>query len=323
MERDYLLDNLLDYPENRENFALLLRTFDKSTFLAFLGTGLGCALRDIPKTEELYKGLRDKYCLTAPETGSKPDDFSFVYQRCESKKEFDRTVFEMVRPKDTFWTAAHYGIIEAFACFVTLNYYDPIEKAFRATHNQTELKRYIFQYPLLINRPDKNTITYLHGNSEIGVCVLRKEDYDYFYPSVSGSKSGIYVLENSLEYIFSNKNIVFWGCSLEEHLFKSFQRFVVNRRRDAQSSSGTKPEANHYTIRSARFLSLDKTETDEATHRQNLEKISAYYASMREINVRPILYVGERSFNEILCERLAKRSKISIDEKTDFSRTGD
>ena len=104
-------------------------------------------------------------------------------------------------------------------------------------------------------RSKKQNVVYLHGHADEEHVVLTRQDYDDYYPSESGKPEGERVLENYLEYIYSNYTIVFVGFSFRDKYvrnhFKRIFRQLVKRDSRCQDKIGYRdvaPQIKHYAL---------------------------------------------------------------------------
>jgi len=204
---------------------------------------------------------------------------------------------------DTSGTITHIRIAKAFNRFVTTNYHEPVEEGFKITQENSKktpgrLKKYFFMFPP--EGKTENTITYLHGNCEVGFCILRTKDYQYFYPSLYDGNLGVYIVENSLTKILTGWSVVFLGSSLETHLME-FMRYLPSRidreNINAKDTESKKQMKTHYLVISdSAFMKCVKSPED--TNR--------YFEKYAKINVKPIIYHGGHIFVEKLCENLSE-----------------
>jgi len=306
---------------NRENLKSLLSDYkeDPEIFLAFLGAGISSSIKGVPDLEELYVSCCEKYGHPKDSTSALPQLFEDLYMHIEDKENFDSELFNAVIPKTTSATATHIEIARAFNCFVTTNYHDPIEDGFRQKQSirgvePKELIRHFFVVP---NGDEaKNTLTYLHGNLLVGFCILRKKDYQFFYPSLHDRHGGVYVVENSLRKILTNWSVVFLGCSLEEHL-KGFVRYLVDK--DKRKILGKSEEIEnkkvkfHYWITSKKEISKYLKDVDREKQKYFEEE---YFNNYIEMGIKPIIYSGDHRFVELLCRTLAEILETRIRSST-------
>lgn len=306
------LENLLyDCSINSDNFNSLLELYQESAsiFVAFIGAGISASIEGVPDLKNLYASWCKKYGYLEDSEGELPDSFGALYEQIENKENFDKELFDAVIPKNTRATSTHLEIARAFDCFVTTNYYDPIEDGFRQKQDFTkaqpeELTRYHFVFPS--KEKTKYTLTYLHGNPHMGFCVIRKRDYQYFYPSLYERHAGVYVVENSLSSILTQRTVVFLGSSLENHLRKFLQYLLAKITKENSSKLETEQKREvkiHYWITSDLEI---KKYLETAPKEKKKEFEEKYFNDYKEINIKPVIYTGGHIFIEDLCKTLAK-----------------
>jgi len=326
MEAIGLEEYLYDSPLNRDNYNLLLKQFNPDSFVAFLGAGITSSIKDIPTSKDLYMKLKDKYKIEDDRDFSGPSSFSSIYTQCSKKDSFDEEVFDIIMPRHTSGPMTTYYIIQAFNCFVTTNYYDPVEYNFdkisKTQNSNRRLKKYFFKFPALLNKEEKDSITYLHGHLDLGFCILRSKDYEYFYPSIYGEEKGVYTLENSLAYLFTNKHLVFLGCSLEESLIKYLELLIAKTQNNKElESKGLEIKEHFWVISEFNIPALAiKDSLEDKRIKDEVEK--EFFEKYSQIKIKPIVYRGDHIFIEKLCYRLIERKskKLSLDKQPDVSR---
>ena len=301
---------------NKDNFNSLLALYknNASLFLAFIGAGISSSIEGIPDLKKLYASWCKKHGCSENSDEELPELFSSLYDQIVNKENFDKELFDAVIPKNTRSTAAHLEIARAFNCFVTTNYYDPIEDGFKQKQDfmnakPEELTRYHFVFPP--KEKAKYSLTYLHGNSDVGFCILRKKDYQYFYPSLYESNAGIYAVENSLSNILTQRTVVFLGASLESHLRKYLQYLLAKLKKENSSKldAGQKREVKtHYWITGDSGI---KKYLESAPKEMKNEFEEKYFNDYKEINIEPILYTGGHIFIEDLCKTLTKLRELN------------
>lgn len=308
---DKLEDLLYDCTINKDNFNSLLESYKNNAklFVAFIGAGISASIEGIPDLKELYTSWCKKYGCSEESDGELTDSFSALYGQIENKENFDKELFDAVIPKNTRSTSTHLEIARAFDCFVTTNYYDPIEDSFRQKQDfikakPEELSRYHFVFPSKENA--RFTLTYLHGNPYMGFCILRKRDYQFFYPSLYERHAGVYAVENSLSNILTQWAVVFLGSSLEIHLRKYLRYLLAKIAKENSNKSETEQKREvktHYWITSDSEI---KKYLESAPEKKKKEFEETYFNDYKEINIKPIIYTGGHIFIEDICKTLAK-----------------
>lgn len=306
------VENLLyDSSDNKDNFNSLLELYKNhaSIFIAFIGAGISASIEGVPDLKDLYSSWCKKYGCSEESEKELFDSFDALYEQIGDKETFDRELFDLVVPKNTRSTSTHLEIARAFDCFVTTNYYDPIEDGFRQKQDLTkskpeQLTRHHFVFPA--KKDTKYTLTYLHGSPHVGFCILRRKDYQYFYPSLYDRHSGVYVLENSLYDILTQWTVIFLGSSIETHLRKFLQYLIakVAKENNSKLDGAQKREVQtHYWITSDSEINkyLGKAPKEK---KKDFE--AEYFKSYKDIKIAPIIYTGGHVFIEDLCRTMAK-----------------
>ncbi|MGE0269477.1 MAG: SIR2 family protein [Candidatus Omnitrophota bacterium] len=306
-----LEDALFNSKVNKDNFSSLLELYSKApdVFVAFIGAGISSAITGVPDLKGLYVSWCEKYGCSVDGNGESPEAFGVLYKHVEDKEKFDQELFTKTIPKNTRHTSTHIEIARAFNCFVTTNYYDPIEDGFRQKQDLTsskpeELTKFYFVFPP--QERARHSLTYLHGNPNTGFCILRKKDYQYFYPSLYERHNGVYVVENSLCDILTNYTIIFLGSSLEFHL-RSFLKHLlakIAKENSSKSDNETKREVKmHYWVTSDSEINKYLGAAPEE-QKENFQQ--KYFHDYSQMNVKPVIYTGDHIFVEDLCKTLAK-----------------
>jgi len=292
-----LEDQLIDNEINRENLAKLKEGFSKD-FIPFIGAGSSVPLGEY-NWNDLFKKMKTSLGINvrlAKDSSGQPDyprSFSKLYRKMENKSEFFTQVFQNIEPTETSFTASHINIVESFECYVTTNYDTPIEKAYYNQKKQ-KIKRHFFScYEM---EDFKGGIVYLHGHKDINFAILKKEDYEYFYPSIS-RKNGIPILEGFLENIYKLKTIIFIGFSFQDRYLHDFFHYLASKYRDN--------EKTHFLLTNA---------SDE----NKVKEKKFYYDFIREMKVYPIVY-KEHIFIEQLLRELKIPATIPIIEEPKIS----
>ncbi|MHA1343952.1 MAG: SIR2 family protein, partial [Promethearchaeota archaeon] len=187
-----------------------------------------------------------------------------------------------------------------------LNY---IAKHFSSKNYYVNLiKKYIPQLEEYPNSKHDKVIYYLHADVENEVFILRKNQYDKYYPSVSGLNNYSKCIENCFRFFYKNKNIIFIGFSfadryVREYIFK-LSKELKNENLLHQSIYSEEGKI-FYPKQSSHFMLID-TNTDIW-----LKEKSNIFKKFEEYNIFPIIYQsGLHIFIEQLFEYLS-REKIN------------
>ena len=317
-----LLKDLYDSNINKNNFDSLMNEYKNNIDLivAFLGAGMASAFKDVPDWKGLFDNLYEDFTGSKYLSHDKSDLsnlFSTLFGTLEyaNKKAFNEKVFEKVTSELGRYAEPQIEIANTFRCFVTTNYIEPVAHAFRSAKviratipritDKTELRSFFFKFPSKEERA--YSITYLHGCTQIGFCILKEDDYSYFYPSINDNKAGCYVIENTLYKIFTENIVVFLGCSLEPRL-KGIMSLV------SQEKKPGLPMKMHYWLTDASNIKTLLEEEMKAkskkifTKDERMEFETKYFKDYEErYNIKPIIYsTGKHVFVASFCEALRK-----------------
>lgn len=303
---DYIVDN----PFNKNNLDTLINSFKRETFVPFIGAGPSTVLGS-PDWDDLITNLCTAFNLKKFRKLKQPNGkvnypktFSNLYKRLNDKEIFFKRLFENIRPTQTELTGFHLKLVDLFYAYITTNYDSPIEIAFK-NQNKKELKKYIFSCYGMNNL--KDCIVYLHGHKDINFCIIKTEDYDYFYPTAS-KKNGIPILEDFLSEIFTNKNVIFIGFSFNDFYLEKFLSHLY----------AVKPfKGYHYWLLSESMdiyheviQRAEEYKKSDLTDKANAEISDFFHGKM---NIKPIVYKqGEHIFVEKLFQKLIEALPPSI-----------
>lgn len=152
----------------------------------------------------------------------------------------------------------------------------------------------------------KGAICYLHGNADKNIFILKKEDYDKYYPSVSHKGFSDSSLEEFLKICYKNKTIIFIGFSFHDYYLKEyFFNLAKNIELEHKVSSGFYQESGKsYSGREANHFLL----IDEETARKHMS-IDNIHDHFNEFNICVIIYKkSEHIFLERFFEFLIQRN---------------
>ena len=308
----YIIDNEI----NKQNLLLLVRKFQKETFVPFIGAGCSVPLGE-PDWKDLFKKLKIKYKIKVNLKKNKdslidfPKLFSRIYNKIPNNNNFYKDIFENLKPTVTTGTFMHMYLVKAFASYLTTNYDTPVEEAYRL-HKELELKKYYLFCPEPENNFN-NCIVYLHGHKNIDFVIIKEEDYKYFYPSVSGI-AGIPVLENFLKYILQKKNVIFVGSSFSDEYVISFLKYL-SRKTDINE---------HFLLidDSADIYQNNARISEEYRKKNELKKAQSqkneFYSSFKsKFNIYPVVYRAKLPvFIQYLFELFSQRgAAVELEEK--------
>ncbi len=300
-----LIDSIVDHPVNIQNLKLLIDSFNRNQFVPFIGAGSSIPLGE-PAWDELFKKMKNKYNVSVyiKKINGVPDypgAFSRLYKKLKEKRNFYENLFDTLKPKITSGTNLHLRLVDAFDCYATTNYDIPIEKAYL---NQKKLN--LYKYYFFCPQPNQNlkdSIVYLHGHKNIDFAIILREDYNYFYPTIS-NKKGIPILETFLKHLYQNKCLVFVGFSFSDPYIRDYFKYLTKTIPDIQ--------CDHFLIIDEDVQiykdfadKADKYKQSgllvEADHKQH----EFYNYIIKEYNIHPIVYKsGVHIFAENLFESL-------------------
>lgn len=306
-----LEDQIVDNPVNKSNLDTLIGSFSKGSFIPFVGAGPSIVL-GAADWEKLLSDLCKSFSLTHFKKAKKdgkvdyPKTFSKLFKSLNSKGTTNQNIYEKlfncVRPTVTQATWFHVLLVKLFDSCITTNYDHPLEKTFQERYGKPPAK-YFFSCYGIDNL--KECIVYLHGHKDLNFCIIKEEDYDYFYPSVSG-KNGIPILEDFLSEVFAKKNVIFIGFSFDDKYFEDCLSHL----------HATKPFANcHYWLvneSSEVFLNL-KQRAEKYSRAGFPDKATTEVSNFfhGKMNIKPIVY-REHVFVENLFQKLIESLPTEI-----------
>lgn len=228
------------------NLSNLISTYNRDKMVSFIGAGTSKPL-GISDWEELMKTL----CVEANKKGFTKnfEDFSdntdiwpslaqdiFNYLKSENKISvyFDVLKKNMV-PKINSTTLTLVKLILALNFHLTTNFDNSIEYAYTFLNylfdyvgakekNIVYTKYFIPDFSPFFLKKQEASICYLHGNVDKDIYILKKQDYEKYYPSVSNTKSDSksLELEDFLKLCYKNKYIIFIGFSFQDYYVREF-----------------------------------------------------------------------------------------------------
>lgn len=326
-----LKDLIVDHQSNKDNLSSLVSSFRKDTFVPFVGAGpskvLGAA--DWPELpDKVSKSCDLKHFRKVKGSDGEidfPHTFSKMFKKVQahgmSAEEFYRKIFECIRPTTTTATWQHLQLFKLFNACITTNYDSPLEAAFEESYKKPAT-RYFFSCYGLSNF--KDCIVYLHGHKDINFCIIKAEDYMYFYPSVSG-QNGIPIIEDFLGEIFSKRHVIFVGTSFDDPFIGKYLAYLYAKKappKDPKESLPDNPKEplpeGHYWLlnESAGFFARVKKKTSEYESVGEHAKATAEEAKFYDgqMNIRPIVYKREQ---HIFIEKLFQKLQPTLPGELD------
>jgi hypothetical protein len=306
---------LLDHPANRKNLEELLKSYSREIFVPFVGAGPSVPLGG-PDYPELLNKMRTEQGIKAKVKQSSsgtdyPLAFSRLCKKVGDRRRFYQLLFKSLQPTVTHFTALHNYLPSVFDAFVTTNYDFPIEEAYERERKKKLQKHYFSCYDLSHLR---DCVVYLHGHEKIGFAVIKKEDYDYFYPTVS-MKNGIPIIEAFLEELYVGRSILFLGVSFSDG-------YVLKWLTQLGLKYGN---GKHFWILEESTPIYDKVArlADDYSKKGRdgdaKDTKSGFYERFNRLGIKPIVYRRDKHiFLEDVMLRLEKKpivaAKVSADE---------
>lgn len=305
-----LEDYIIDHPINKSNLQELLASFDRDLFIPFVGAGPSTVLGE-PEWKDLFiklcKALNVKHVKRKKQPDGSvdyPKSFSRLFSIAQEQSKFYPELFKIIEPTKTSATYFHRRLVQAFDCYITTNFDSPIEVAFSDTYPDHKLiKQYFSCYGL---KNIDNSIVYLHGHKDINFCIIKTEDYNYFYPSIGDEPDGIPILEDFLTEVFTRRSIVFVGFSFSDKYIEKLLRYIHAR---------NAPRHPHYWFLSESFESYKsiKQRSDKLKKDGDIikaEHIMAQFYS-GQMNIKPIVYKQENHvFLDNLLHKLSESKPV-------------
>lgn len=299
-----LEEYLVQHPENKNNLNDLLSSYSREIFVPFIGAGPSVPLVGLD-WENLLNNMRSKLGIKTRIRRSVngpnyPREFSKIYKKLDDRKRFFDVLFNTLKPTQTHFTAFHSYLPDAFDTFVTTNYDLPIEEAYER-HRNKKLKRHYFSCYEMDNLRD--CVVYLHGHENITFAVIKEEDYDYFYPTVS-MKNGIPIIEKFLENLYRNRCIIFFGFSFSDRYIIKFLTELALRYMSGK----------HFWILDESTPMYNKVAKEAYEYGKKGKKSEAgkvirdFYERFSKLGIKPIVYGNKRHiFVEEVIQRLGKK----------------
>lgn len=270
--------------------------------MPFIGAGPSVPLGE-PAYPELLREMKEKLRpginpRVSRKGASYPRQFSALCREARDRGQFFQTLFGTLVPKTTRFTGFHHCLVKTFDAYVTTNWDYPIEDTYKEVR-QHALRKYYFSCYELDHL--KGCVVYLHGHKDIGFAIVTKEDYDYFYPTVS-TTGGIPILERFLESLYRHRRILFLGVSFDDGYVHEFLRHLSLKNVDSKHFWILDEGTNAYD-------SVAKAAAGYASQNQNqrAQDLKArFYEKFGKVGIRPIVY---RADQHIFVEQLLLQLK--------------
>lgn len=320
---DYLCDERQIAAQNKANYELLISEFNKTEFASFLGAGVSK-----PLGVSDWDNLIDDLCNEAKKLGfneTKPGDksrypdfaesiFRFLDEMGEKSLYFD-TITKRMTPLINSTSLTLVYLTLSLDIHLTTNFDRSLEYAYRCLADFSEILSTTSKYgkPSSYFLKDFNmsssgpSVYYLHGSIDERIYILKKSDYDIFYPSVSKKTEGsIKTLEECLKHYFVHKNIIFIGFSFEDPYVKSFffdlakevenERLATDSFYDQGGRSCSHRELKHFLL-----IEEDHKFIEEYGKKELFSKLKEYY-------LYPVIYKKDKHiFLEVLFKHLIRK----------------
>lgn len=313
------------YTQSLKNLNTLEKTYDDGKMVSFIGAGTSKPL-GISDWEDLMKELCEKAkddgfnIKLSGDTCEWPQTAQDIYDHFDkngnTKIYFD-TISKNMTAKHNTTAGTLLKLVLAFDIHLTTNFDNSIEHAYkfydylsRQQGNQ-DLKKdykthYLPNFESNSTASDSGLICYLHGNIQNKQYILKKNEYETFYPSISGSSNGVDHLEIFLKKQYMNNNIIFLGFSFDDYYVREFffkLAKVIERENKIVSDLYNDSEQSHRTKNIKHFLLIS----------DNVLKVHSLkiHDVFQEFNIYPIVYKsGHHVFLERLCEVLSQRKVL-------------
>lgn len=214
---------------SEKNYRTLKAAFPHGKWVSFLGAGCsvtcgipgwGAMLNRLIHAKGLDLALSD-FDARYPELASE------IYRRYEELscvEDFWEEILTSTEPTTTSYTGLHPAAIAAIPVHITTNFDLNLENAYQDHLRGTVPSCQHFPH-FDASELRENTVVYLHADRERKRFVFRKEEYDTYYPSVSGKQDGSRQIESFLRHVFEHFHMLFIGCSFDDrYLTGTFAR---------------------------------------------------------------------------------------------------
>jgi len=308
--------------QNIRNLKSLMELYSKDRTVSFIGAGVSKPL-GIPDWEQLLNNLSkcaNKYYnfqSQLPQNSKEWPAFAEkIYnefnQNNNSQKYFE-IVSERMKPQINTTTLTLVKLVLAINIHLTTNFDSSIENAYKFLNylseyfGESEMRidyRTYYIPDFSFDTGSNPAIYYLHGNVEKNIYILKKSDYEKFYPSVSSITNSSKALEEFLKYYYKNKNIIFIGFSFQDYYIREF---FLNLAKEIERENQIhmnlyRQSGGSYAIPEIKHFLIIGSGTSE--FRKFGDEIFNNYQSF---NIYPIIYHNEQHiFLEKLFEELCR-----------------
>jgi len=311
-----LYSNLYNQNTSRNNLEELLKSFNESEFIPFIGAGLSQPL-GINSWEDILEELKDiannrfsanlKIPGDSKEWPQLASDIFNLFKKNGSESEFYGKLCEQSEPRNCNFTSIHSKLINTFNIFLTTNFDVTIEKAFRYIKNKKPNIQCLPNFKLLdlIN----GSIVYLHSHKTKKIFIFKKEEYDSFYPSVSKKQPCSRNLESFLERLYREKIIIFLGFSFRDCHLKEYFTKLANQIKDEEKINRQLHNISNYENdkKKIKHFLIISEDTIRIINQQNkFKEIKEFCDKYESINLKTIIYKKQQHiFIEDLLDKLS------------------
>ena len=250
-----LFNNIVQIVDNRKNLKYLLDNYNNLKLVSFIGAGASTSL-GIPDWDILMKDMIKEFvndkeikfdCKYLIENKEWIDLAQKIYDFLKNdnkQKLFEKFLVEKMNPTKNTTTLSLIKMILVINEHITTNFDNSIDYAYKFMNflnkNYYNKEEYDFNTHYIpdldYNRPTNDiNIFYIHGNAKKRIFVIKKEDYEIFYPSDSLKPKEVSntVIEDCLKYFYKKYNILFIGFKfsdkyLKKYFFRTLPQIIKN-----------------------------------------------------------------------------------------------
>jgi len=308
------------YNQSKKNLETLIELYNRATTVSFIGAGTSIPL-GISDWEKLMRDLFEKAVASGYKGSFSTDPREWpqlaqqIYEYYESGGNlgaYFTTLSRGMTPRNNTTTLTLVKIVLAGNVHLTTNFDSSIENAYMfldylSRHYKTENLRkeyklfFLPDFQIPIAKTSNCFIYYLHGSRDKSTYILKKSDYDIFYPSVSSSKNSVDSLENFLKGIYKNYCIVFVGFSFSDLYVRDFFFKLAKQIEKENKITGDfyNQSGQVYEVKKLKhFLIVDSKVSKDYGRK--------FHDTFQTFNIYPIIYKdGEHIFLERLYENLS------------------
>jgi hypothetical protein len=310
------------FSRSKNNLETLINLFNKDKMVSFVGAGTSKPLEISDWNnlmDDLYNEARNRGFEGSFKNNPKewPQLAQEIYEYLEIKGNIDlyfSIIAKKMSPKNNTTTLTLIKMVLAIDLHLTTNFDNSIENAYRfLDYMSTRYKKSEFRkdyqiyclpdFPLIQITKSLGLICYLHGRDNKKIYILKKDDYETFYPSVSNSQDSVDCLENFLKECYKRSSIIFIGFSFRDYYVKEFffklakeierENKIIIDFFDKSGQSYKDRDIRHFLIVDPEILKEYENKAHDI---------------FENFNIYPIIYKeGEHIFLEKLFEKLSLR----------------